>query len=135
MNFANIMGIGIDSIEIDRFKAWPAYSIKNLKKVFSCEEIAYCLETPLKSPERFAVRFAAKESAYKALNQILTKKITFLGFCKAIQIKKNSLNAPFIDCNWDILKAYLPKDSIKWSISITHTRKIATALIILYKKV
>ena len=57
--------IGLDIVEIARIKkaCTPAF----LKRVFSPSEIAYCKGK--KSPwQHFAVRFAAKEAVYKALN-------------------------------------------------------------------
>ena len=55
-----ICGIGVDSVEIERFALWLDYSKKRLSRIFSLEEIEYCLQQKNKSAERFAVRFAAR---------------------------------------------------------------------------
>lgn len=65
-----VLGIGIDSVDIARFEQWHTYSHKKLLRVFSPAEIAYSLENPTKSAERFAVRFAAKEALFKALTPL-----------------------------------------------------------------
>ena len=59
-----VKGIGIDSIEIARFRLWHTYSYRQLSRIFSSEEIDYCLSNIIKSSERFAVRFAAKEAFF-----------------------------------------------------------------------
>ncbi len=62
-----ILAIGHDIVEINRFAHWHTYSLKKLSKVFNQSEIDYCLQHPAYTAQRFAVRFAAKEAAYKAL--------------------------------------------------------------------
>ena len=62
-----IIGLGIDAVEVDRFEHWHTYNHKKLSKFFAQEEIDYCLSLPIKSAERFAVRFAAKEAGMKAI--------------------------------------------------------------------
>ena len=57
-----IVGIGIDSVEINRFKNWKTYQYVKLRRIFSENEIAYCLAAPTKIDERFALRFAAREA-------------------------------------------------------------------------
>jgi holo-[acyl-carrier protein] synthase len=61
------MKIGIDIEEVKRFSKL----IKNkafLKRVFSKEEIDYC-KSKKQSAQHFAVRFAAKEAVWKAVNR------------------------------------------------------------------
>lgn len=62
------LNIGIDIVDIERFAHFHTYSAKQLSRVFSPEEIAHCLETPKKSAERFAARFAFKEALFKAVS-------------------------------------------------------------------
>jgi len=61
------MQIGIDIVEVSRI----AKLIKNkafLKRVFTVQEITYCTAKKNRA-QHFAVRFAAKEAVYKALDQ------------------------------------------------------------------
>ncbi len=118
-----IIGIGIDSIEIDRFKEWHTYSDAQLLRIFSQEEIDYCRANPIKSAERFAVRFAAREALFKALPQ----PISFLRLCKAVSIKKDPHGKPIIFLNEKLINL----ENCKAWLSLTHTKTIATAMVIL----
>ena len=119
-----ILGIGIDSVEIARFAQWHTYSQKQLLRIFSQPEIEYCLAVPLKSAERFAVRFAAREALFKAYSSWQPDhKIPFLTFCTAITIaKKNGVPTPILSGQLAQCKALL---------SLTHTATTATAFAIL----
>ncbi|MGH9862447.1 MAG: holo-ACP synthase [Candidatus Acidiferrales bacterium] len=62
-----IVGLGIDIAEPDRLRAAvDRYGRRFLERVFTPTEIAYCERKRYKW-ERYAVRFAAKEAAFKAL--------------------------------------------------------------------
>ncbi|MCK5633169.1 4'-phosphopantetheinyl transferase superfamily protein [bacterium] len=126
-----IKGIGIDSVEIERFKEWENYSQKNLLKIFTPEEIDYCLSVPCKSAERFAARFAAREAFFKALTQIAPDNgIPFLTICRHIAIKKLKSGAPELTIDWKLMNLNLDYTPKCW-ISLTHTNSHATAMIIL----
>lgn len=130
-----IIGIGIDAVEIERFQNWHKYQINTLKKIFSDEEIKYCLSNDIKSAERFAVRFAAKEATFKAMSHILDKKITFQELCKYIKIYKLD-DIPELSIDWERLELkpkFLPICKISQHISITHSKFITCATIIFEK--
>ena len=112
--------VGIDAIEIERCNEWANYSEKKLRRIFSKEEIAYCLSNRLKSAERFAVRFAAKEALYKALK----KKVPLLRLFAHSELTKNP--EPTLIVNWQALgiKPYTLE------VSLTHTSKMAIAVVI-----
>lgn len=61
----NILGLGTDLIEVERIRAF-AGKPGALERIFSEEEIAYCLARKNRY-QHLAVRFAAKEAVYKAL--------------------------------------------------------------------
>lgn len=62
------MDIGCDIVEISRVKALARRNSRFLSRVFTAGEIAYCKAK--KDPWRhFAVRFAAKEAVWKALDR------------------------------------------------------------------
>jgi len=64
-----IFGIGIDIVDIDRFKKIPYKSNKNFyKKIFTTSEIKYCLK--FKEPyKHFAGKFAIKEAVKKSISK------------------------------------------------------------------
>ena len=67
-------GIGIDIIEINRFREKPfENNEKFYRKIFTESEIHYCLKRR-NSAQTFASKFAVKEAVTKAL----TRKIDFL---------------------------------------------------------
>ena len=89
--FCMILGIGVDTIEIERFELWHTYSQKKLLRIFSALEIEYCLAQQNKSAERFAARFAAREALYRALSYAYPdNKLPFLTLCAHTTIQKIS---------------------------------------------
>jgi holo-[acyl-carrier protein] synthase len=129
-----ITGIGIDTVKIIRFKHWINYPKKSLQRIFSNQEIAYCLSVPIKSAERFAVRFAAREALYKSLcSSYPNMHFSFLSIIKAITISQAANGSPIITVNWELITANnLPHTRIH--ISMSHTNTDATAIIIIEKK-
>lgn len=128
-----ILGIGVDTIEIDRFALWHTYSIKKLRRIFSSEEIEYCLENIKKSAERFAVRFAAREALYKALSYAYPDVIPpFLTICKAVTIKKIN-QKPYVFLHNDLIIPY--PISLAIHCSLSHSKTQVTAFIVLERTV
>jgi len=124
-----MIGIGIDSVEIERFEHWHQFQRNTLKKIFSEQEIEYCLSNPIKSAERFAARFAAREACFKALSGRIDN-ISFLAFCKLIRLDKNDQGKPKLIVDWLGLCLLLPVQS---HVSITHTKTTATCLVVLMR--
>ena len=130
-----IIGIGVDSAEIDRFTTWNTYPKPKLRHVFSDDEIAYCLSNKTKSAERFAVRHAAKEAFFKALSSTKHKKIIpFLTVCKYIQVKKDLHGKPSLIAHWEMLAINVDKKPDIIHLSITHSNTIAIAFVVLEKQ-
>lgn len=69
MRNSQSFGIGIDIVDIDRFKKIPYESNKNFyKKIFNVSEIKYCLK--FKEPyKHFAGKFAIKEAVKKSISK------------------------------------------------------------------
>jgi len=120
-----IKGIGIDVTEIERFRSWHTYSPTRLKKIFSPEEITYCLSVPKKSAERFAVRFSAKEAFFKALAP-LNHRHSLLKICRAVSVVTND-EFPRLSVDW----ALLGISPMKAHFSLSHTRISAHAIVVL----
>lgn len=113
-----IIGIGVDCIEIERF---DLENKEFLNKIFSVEEIKYC-EKKANPAESFAVRFAGKEAVIKAVNKI--KKL----LPENIEILNEEDGNPTVN----ILDSGFPKD-IKILISLSHSRRVATAISVAQK--
>lgn len=127
----NYLSIGIDSVDIDRFKNWHKYKKKQLSKIFSKQEIDYCLSIPNKAAERFSARFAAKEALLKAVTDLLKKKVNFFNLCSSSFITHTDLGNPRFIIDWPkIANNIIIYPDI--ACSITHTKITATAIVILY---
>jgi holo-[acyl-carrier protein] synthase len=132
-----ILGIGIDSAEIERFARWQkVYTPERLLRIFSPLEIDYCLQVPIKSAERFAVRFALKEAFLKALSiwQPNTS-FSFLSLARHIQLYKEPNQTIGSSIAWNEIALRYPSCKMVpvHHISATHTKTHATAVIILEK--
>lgn len=131
-----IVGIGVDALEIDRFVLWHLKSVKQLQKIYSEQEISYCLAQPSMSAARFCVRFAAREALFKALTQAGVIQIPFLSLCKAMSVGKDRSNVPYIILHSERFSTQDRKILEQCSIllTLTHSKKIALASVILQKR-
>jgi holo-[acyl-carrier protein] synthase len=72
-----IVGLGIDATDIPRVRAtYQKYGGRFLRRVFTEEEIAYCLRRRDPVPH-LAGRFAAKEAGMKAIGTGLSRGVTW----------------------------------------------------------
>jgi holo-[acyl-carrier protein] synthase len=128
-----ILGVGVDLVQVKRFAQWSNINAAQLKKIFSEEEIAYCLKSPRLSAQRFAVRFAVREAFFKALCSMQHKSpLPFLKVCKAVTLRHTEHNIPVLQAHWHALNE---DDSSSSSLlvhcSLTHTQDDAMAYIII----
>ncbi|TET06862.1 4'-phosphopantetheinyl transferase superfamily protein [Candidatus Dependentiae bacterium] len=131
-----IVGIGIDSIEIERFSQWHTYAQTTLERIFSSQEIDYCLKIPIKTAERFAVRFAAREAFYKALCIMASDlHFPFLTVCKKISIEVEALPKLVVDWNSLLYTQRKEQSSLIPYLSMSHNQTTALALVIIEKGV
>ena len=127
-----ILGIGVDTIEIERFALWHTYSQKKLSRIFSPQEIDYCLQQLHKSAERFAARFAAREALFKALSYAQPNhSLPFLTLCSRISIAKTD-GRPYIVINGDI---GIDLTGLVFHLSLSHSRTHATAFIVIERQI
>ena len=117
MKLMEISNIGIDIINIERFKKKEyAKNKKFYEKIFTSSEIKYCLRFKNRS-EHFAGKFAIKEAVRKAIKEKIS-------FNKILTTHRNS--KPRI-----ILKA---KQNYEFLVSVSHESNIAIAVVIALKK-
>lgn len=142
-----IIGIGIDMVEISRFTLWQTFSRNRLERIFSAQEIDYCLAAPIKSAERFAARFAAREAFFKALGHGQYQQVPFLTMCKKVSVVNGVSGVPFLQVDWQFFPGLSDQLSqpvqsaqcghsngvIEVFITLTHTRSVATAMVLLQK--
>ena len=122
-----IVGIGIDIVDLKRVKRlWNRYGMRFVEKILTSEEMLFF---SLKDPIEFlASRFAAKEAGVKALGTGFTKGITL----KSIWIDIDSdTGRPKLIFEEKALE-YAKKLNVKnVHLSLTHTKEIAAAVVIL----
>lgn len=113
-----IVGLGTDLIEVERIKAF-AEKPGALSRIFSDEEIAYCLARKNRY-QHLAVRFAAKEAVYKAL--------PFDGVAfKSISVVNLENGRPAVHVNDRRF------DGLNVLISLSHTEHYAAATAVVYR--
>ncbi|OGP66383.1 MAG: holo-[acyl-carrier-protein] synthase [Deltaproteobacteria bacterium RBG_16_44_11] len=125
-----IYGIGIDLVENERIgKIIGKWGEKFLSRVFSAKEVEYCSKH-IQAQIHYAARFAAKESFLKALGIGLGMGVKL----REIEVARDIKGKPDLAL-WGGAKAQMEKQKItKVHLSLTHTKKYATAFVILEKK-
>ena len=108
------LGIGIDIIEVSRFRKKQYEENKNFyKKIFVKSEINYCIKFK-NSAERFAGKFAIKEAMIKSISE----KIGFL------DIETSHLKSK------PIVKIKKSQEKYNFIASISHENDFAVAVVI-----
>ncbi len=117
MNDFNNSGIGIDLVEINRFKQLPYQKHHSFyEKNFSDNEIKYC--TQFSEPYRhFAGKFALKEALIKSIN----KKIHLS------QIETSHLDSK------PVVNIRSREKNYKFIASLSHENKFAIAVVVSQK--
>lgn len=123
-----IAGLGIDMIEVDRVAASISKEAGFRELVFSKNEIDYC-ETKTNKFEHYAARFAAKEAFFKAIGTGWAKGTAF----NEIEIKNDDTGKPELALLGATQKSMLEWGVIKISLSLSHLKTIASAVVIIEK--
>jgi phosphopantetheine--protein transferase-like protein len=110
----NLNGLGIDIVEVKRFKVFKNKKDNFLFNNFSKQELDYCFS--YKDPgTHLAGTFAIKEAVWKALGQ---KKL----LSSTIEIRRDKTGQPTVWLNH--------KQQTSILVSISHTAKTAVAIAI-----
>ena len=121
------MRTGIDLIEISRVKK----SMKNprfLSKCFSPSELKYFMTISF-SPQSVAANFCAKEAFVKAMGTGFTRGIRL----NEISVLRDYMGAPYITVTGAAKRVLDQSGFPKISVSLSHTKELATAIVIAYK--
>lgn len=121
-----ITGIGTDIVEIERIKkSHLEYGDKFLKRIFTQEEIDYCLSKENPYPS-LAVRFASKEALVKAARVGKNHPHTWTD----VSVEVNPEGIPHVFL-FNKLKQYLEDTRIH--LSVSHSHFYATAVVVIEK--
>lgn len=119
-----VVGLGIDVVDIDRFRLALARTPGLVARVFTPGERAYALRK--RDPtERLAARFAAKEATMKALG-------VGLGAFRFhdVEVTKARSGAPSLKLT-DAAAVLAERRGVRsWRIAITHSALIAEAIVL-----
>ncbi len=124
-----ISGVGIDMIEVDRVEQRIKKDNGFKEMIFSPAEIAYC-ETKKNKFQHYAARFAVKEAFFKALGT---------GWCKGTNFNEvETINTdegkPELRLTGTTQKAIATLGIIKTSVSLSHLKSVASAVVIIEKQ-
>jgi len=123
-----ITGLGIDIIEVERVATKISKETGFRELVFSKKEIDYC-ETKTDKFVHYAARFAAKEAFLKALGTGWLGGTSF----NEIEITNDDAGKPDLILLGATRKELIPLGAIKISVSLSHIKTIASAVVIIEK--
>lgn len=121
-----IYGIGTDLVDVERMMEKMEKKTGFKELVFSAHEIAYCEARTFKY-QHYAARFAAKESFLKALGTGWSKGTAF----NEIEIYNDEQGKPELRLLGNTSKIVEELKVKKISISISHTKTMASAFVII----
>ena len=122
-----VVGVGTDLIEIVRIEdSIRRFGDRFLERVFTPEEIAYCLRKK-GSAESFAARFAAKEAGAKALGTGISRGISW----KEIEVRRQQGERPTLHWSGRAAERAQQLGVLRTELSLTHSRSVAMAIVII----
>jgi len=123
----NVVGVGIDQIEVARIKeSMDRHGGSFLKKVFTEKESSMCLQRKDAAP-CLAARFAAKEAASKALGTGIGREFGWLD----VEIEREENGQPVVVFSKK-LEPFLAKKKVGSAlVSLSHLSGVASAIVVL----
>jgi len=118
-----MIGVGIDAVDVERFRASLQRTPSLRTRLFTPEELAY-LDVRVDPVPGLAARFAAREAAMKALGQGLGA----WGF-HDVSVTRDGLGPPqliVVGQAADVAKSF---GVTGWLLSLTHTDTVAMAVV------
>jgi holo-[acyl-carrier protein] synthase len=120
----NVVGLGTDLVEIDRFRLAVQRRSRLPERLFSEDERAYAFRHRDPVP-RLAARFAAKEAVMKALG-------VGLGAFKLrdVEVVRKRGGAPMVGLHAKAAVLADERGVTSWHLSLTHSESMAMAVAI-----
>ncbi len=117
-----MIGIGIDAVEVDRFRRLLRKRPGIADRLFTPAEQAYGRRQP-DPAERLAARFAAKEAVMKALG------VGLGAFAFGdVEVVKAPSGAPSVALTGRAAELAARRGVTQWRLSLTHTALVAEAV-------
>jgi len=122
-----VMAHGVDVVDIERIAVLlEAHGERFVRRVYTVDEQRYAEMSPVRRAERYAVRFAAKEAALKALGTGLRGGIHWTD----IEIVGTLTGAPQLILHGEALAVATRRGIERWLVSLSHSGGIAVASVI-----
>ena len=122
-----IVSIGIDIIEVARIREVLLRTPRFLERVYTDRERAYCESRGVVAAQHYAVRFAAKEAALKALQTGWRGGISW----QDVEISSRESGAPYLIFTGQVLEVFNKFNATQTHLSMSHTTQHAIAQVIL----
>ena len=122
-----IISIGIDIIEVARIREVLLRTPRFSDRVFTATERAYCDSRGVVAAQHYAVRFAAKEAALKALQTGWRGGISW----QDVEISAHESGAPYLIFRGEVLAVFEKFQATATHLSMSHTSEHAIAQVIL----
>jgi holo-[acyl-carrier protein] synthase len=119
-----MIGVGVDAVEVDRFRSVLARRPRLAERLFTEGELAYAARR--RDPtERLAARFAAKEAVLKALGGGLGS-----AGMREIEVTRAASGAPALRLSGRAAALAARRGVHRWHVSLTHTAAAAVAVVL-----
>ena len=122
-----IISIGIDIIEVARIREVLLRTPRFTDRVYTAAERAYCDSRGVVAAQHYAVRFAAKEAALKALQTGWRGGISW----QDVEISAHESGAPYLIFRGEVLAVFEKFRATATHLSMSHTSEHAIAQVIL----
>jgi len=119
-----VVGIGIDAVDLDRFRTVLARRPTLVHRLFTDGERSYAALVPDPVP-RLATRFATKEAVLKALGLGLGA-FPF----RDVEVVRTGLDAPIVVLHGAADRAARVAGATRWHLSLTHSDLVALAAVV-----
>lgn len=123
-----IIGIGIDFVEVDRIEGALTRHERLAGKLFTPREIAFC-QRRYNRYESFAARWASKEAMLKALGVGWRRGVRY----SDMEIRKEPSGRPYIVISNRVKEIADDLGVGRILLTISHTRRLSVAQVILVK--
>jgi holo-[acyl-carrier protein] synthase len=125
--FGMVLGLGTDLMETRRVQeSIDRYGDRFLERIFTAEEIAYCMRKRKNAAESFAARFAAKEAGAKALGTGISRGVSW----KEFEVRREASGRPTLHLSGRAAELAEAMGVRRVQLSLTHSRELALAVVV-----
>jgi holo-[acyl-carrier protein] synthase len=123
----SVIGLGFDATDIPRIRdTYERYGDRFLQRVYTAEEIAYCIRQRDPVPS-LAARFAAKEAAMKALGTGHSRGVLW----KDIEVFRRH-GPPQLRLTGGALRRFSAMNATRTLVTLTHAQTLALAQVLVF---